>query len=517
MAQDTPAVSAAIAIEEPQRVDRAPESPQPRALNPLGKVTATPHTHVRKRQARPPAKIYAIVLLGRGARKGTARGPPVSQKIVDLGNDVVFPAMRTPRFFPNNPPAKLTTFPLALSERNPAKLSSTRTAGAPLSPPPTQASSALRMTSDTYEPPWSFESTVATDYTLHQLAPYIGRMKTSIARSLVLGYSAKGDLVVDPFCGSGVVPLEAAAAGRQVVAGDWNPYAVLLTRAKLFAPRDLNQAKRRLDRAWKASRTKVEEQDVDSIPSWVHPFFHPETLQNALAFRDACLELDEPFLLACLLGILHHERPGFLSNPSSHLVPYLRDKKYPRETCPEMYEARDVHQRLVAKVARTYRRPLGQPLLKRRIFECDARAFPRVRRIKAVITSPPYMNELEYVRDNRLRIWFLLGTLPSGLDLVHRNRTAAFNSLVGTVCARLAGNIVEGGVIVLVVGEATRGHGDPAPTALIAENLFTDHKRLREFELEKRIHDVIPDIRRSRRECQGTKSETILVFRKVER
>src|SRR5579862_5368073 len=33
--------------------------------------------------------------------------------------------------------------------------------------------------------PWSSSSTVSTDYTFHQLAPYIGRMKTSIARWLV--------------------------------------------------------------------------------------------------------------------------------------------------------------------------------------------------------------------------------------------------------------------------------------------------------------------------------------------
>ena len=365
--------------------------------------------------------------------------------------------------------------------------------------------------------PWSSKSTVASDYTLHQLAPYIGRMKTSMARSLVLDYSAKEDLIVDPFCGSGVVPLEAAAAGRQVVAGDWNPYAVLLTRAKLFAPRDLNAAKRRLDSVWKVSRTKVDRQDLRSVPSWVRGFFHPDTLRSALAFRDACLELGDFFLFACLLGILHHERPGFLSNPSSHLVPYLRDKKYPRNEFPEMYEARDVFQRLEAKVARAFRRPITRKLGRRRVVQCDASVFPRVRRIGAIVTSPPYMNELEYVRDNRLRIWFLLKTLPTGLDLVHRDRTAAFKNLLGTVCGRLAGNVIAGGVIALVVGEATRGRGDPAQTGLVAESLFREHKRLKGFKLEDRIQDVIPDIRRSRRECQGTKCETILVFRKAGR
>src|ERR1700674_4259834 len=54
---------------------------------------------------------------------------------------------------------------------------------------------------------WSSASTVKTDWTFHQLAPYIGRMKTSMARALVLRNSQAGDLIVDPFCGSGVVAL----------------------------------------------------------------------------------------------------------------------------------------------------------------------------------------------------------------------------------------------------------------------------------------------------------------------
>src|SRR6266849_5822441 len=67
---------------------------------------------------------------------------------------------------------------------------------------------------------WSSKSTVKEDWTFHQLAPYIGRMKTSMARSLVLHWTRPGDLIVDPFCGCGVVALEAAAHGRRVVAGD---------------------------------------------------------------------------------------------------------------------------------------------------------------------------------------------------------------------------------------------------------------------------------------------------------
>jgi 23S rRNA G2445 N2-methylase RlmL len=57
---------------------------------------------------------------------------------------------------------------------------------------------------------------IATGRTLRQIAPYLGR----IARAFIADRTNPGDLVVDPFCGCGVVPLE-AAPGRRIVAGDW--------------------------------------------------------------------------------------------------------------------------------------------------------------------------------------------------------------------------------------------------------------------------------------------------------
>jgi hypothetical protein len=361
---------------------------------------------------------------------------------------------------------------------------------------------------------WSSKSTVAGDWTFHQIAPYIGRMKTSMARSLIKTWTRQGDLVVDPFCGCGSVALEAAANGRRVVAGDWNSYGALLTRAKLFPPVSLRAAERRLAKVWKLSRERIAEQDLRAVPPWVRRFFNPQTLRSALAFRDASVETDEYFLLACLLGILHHQRPGFLSYPSSHLVPYLRDAKFPRRLFPKMYDERDVLTRLEAKVRRTFRR-LPKPYPEsRRVLQIDARQFPSIRNIRAVITSPPYMNELDYIRDNRLRLWFLERRLPVGIELVGRDRDAAFTSLLRAACLRLAPGIQPGGYFILVVGDATRGGGPTGRTAILTRNLFDVETAFGAFKLEGIYVDTIPDIRRSRRECRGTKRETVLIYRK---
>jgi len=279
-------------------------------------------------------------------------------------------------------------------------------------------------------------------------------------------------------------------------------------------PASLWKAERRLRDIWKLSRQLLGEQDLRTVPPWVRRFFHPETLRSALAFRDACVDRGDDFLLACLLGILHHQRPGFLSYPSSHLVPYLRDRKFPRRLFPVMYEERDVILRLEAKVRRTFRRPPIAYTKSRRVIQIDARVFPRIRGIRAVITSPPYMNELDYVRDNRLRLWFIERSLPEGLELVGRNREQAFTALLRAVCVRLAPGIERGGYFVFVVGDFTRGGGRMGRTSELTRKLFEAEAALGVFKLDGIYRDTIPDIRRSRRECRGTKAETVLVYRK---
>ena len=361
--------------------------------------------------------------------------------------------------------------------------------------------------------PWSHRSTTGTDCTIEQLAPYIGRIKTEIARYLVKTYTVAGDLVLDPFAGSGVIPFEAALLGRRTISSDVSPYAIALTAAKFSAPKTEAGALRRLQMRWACAVKRQPKQDLRRVPAWVRKFFHPETLRSALALRDELIASDDSFLLACLLGILHHQRPGFLSYPSSHLVPYLRSTLFPRAEFPEMYEERDVLARMVAKVKRTYRRP-APALPRSRVELCDSRRLEIKGGIDAIITSPPYMNELDYVRDNRLRLWFLLRRLPTRhQDIRKRDREGLFAQLMTDTFAPLVSKLRPGGHVVLVVGDSRRG-SKRINAASLVQKVFCG-QQFGTLELVDMYRDAIPDIRRARRDLQGTKSETVLVYRRT--
>lgn len=351
----------------------------------------------------------------------------------------------------------------------------------------------------------------AKEVRFHQLAPYIGKLKSSIAGNLVEEYTSVGDTVLDPFCGSGTIPLECVLRERNVLAFDSNPYAVLLTRAKLDAPATLETAVARLEARLGASRLR-RRPSLREVPSWVRRFFHPSTLRAALQFADECIEKKDAYLLACLLGILHHQRPGFLSYPSSHLVPYLRERKFPRAFFPELYRARSLEPRLRSKLQRTFRnftRPqrIGSGVVRRRkIANLEV-----LNEVDAIITSPPYMNALDYVRDNRLRMWFL-DRSTTDYSPESTDKRTEFSALTKAFIENAIGRLRVGGRCVLVVGETVqRKRMTSHPAEYMLEQM---HQLAPRMVLERVIEDAIPDVRRTRRDGASTKKELVLVLRK---
>jgi 16S rRNA G966 N2-methylase RsmD len=250
---------------------------------------------------------------------------------------------------------------------------------------------------------------VYTKSSLHSISPYIGKLRPETANLLVTEFSREEDIIYDPFCGSGTVALEAWINKREAIGVDLNFYAFILTKAKLNPYLNVEYAKEKFYRYQTLIKEKKIRTDMRKIPIWVKQFFHPKTLREISLWTSILLNNEEWFLLACLMGILHHQRPGFLSYPSSHGAPYLRINKFPKNEYPELYEYRSVDDRLLAKIERSYKNiPSLDFSLKRNVFNYDTINFSKKSNKQIIIiTSPPYMKSLTYARDNRLRLWFL--------------------------------------------------------------------------------------------------------------
>src|SRR5881275_800230 len=67
----------------------------------------------------------------------------------------------------------------------------------------------------------------ARHYGVH---PYFTRRPANVVRAYIERYSREGDVVLDPFGGTGVTAIEAFLIGRRAIQNDLNPFANFIAR-----------------------------------------------------------------------------------------------------------------------------------------------------------------------------------------------------------------------------------------------------------------------------------------------
>lgn len=350
-------------------------------------------------------------------------------------------------------------------------------------------------------------------YSIQHLAPYLGRLNETLVRKLINEYTKVGDLVLDPFVGSGVVAMEALIAGRSIISCDVNPYAVVVTKGKIKAPPNLRTALTRAKIYLRVAELLSPFIGTIGNEPWVKAFFHPRTLRETLALARILRLTGDYFLLSCLLGILHHQRPGFLSYPASHVVPYLRNKKFPRKEYPEMYGYRDIASRLIKKILRVYKTfPHWNRALKAKCYKRDStRLRLKPNSIDSIITSPPYMNALSYGRDNRLRLRFVGEKEYTKYDVLSPRTPENYRNFMEECFNQLGPAIKPGGSAIFVIGEVKRNGRYVNTSEILLEAVQKCHAK---FSVERVELNPIPDVKRTRRNSRGTRNEWVVILRK---
>jgi DNA methylase len=335
---------------------------------------------------------------------------------------------------------------------------------------------------------------------LHPMCSYLASFPAALTHAFIARYSRPGDVVLDPFSGRGTTPLQACAEGRIGVGNDLNPFAHLLTAAKV-EPASEAAARTRLTTLrlrwagdaddWYRLALQVLGTDGTRVPAAgsglgptdvgvtaavvpreVAVSFHPRTLAQLLYVRSS-LRLDDRvdrFLAAAITGILHGKSATYLSevmpNTFSMAPRYVRD--FVARTGFRSPD-RDVFACLDAKLGRLYREPL--PRVQGIALLGDARdAGERARtalqerglpdRARLVVTSPPYLRVVKYGYYNWLRTWFLgfdSAAIDAALDDAHHK--TAYLRFMGDVLEGLRPALADDAVVVLVIGdvEADRG------------------------------------------------------------
>lgn len=304
-------------------------------------------------------------------------------------------------------------------------------------------------------------------YVTHGIHAYKGKFYPQLARSLFnLAGLATGDRILDPFCGSGTVPLEAYLNGLEGVGFDMNPLAVKIAKAKTeilrvdpyLRDRLLAQFQQRIATLKPIDDTTVfPPGTTDEIRSW----FPGKVVAKLAALMKAVREIPDvrvkEFLEVLLSNII---RDVSQQDPEDLRI---RRRAEPIEDAPvfELFAEHlsEQRQRLGDFATRCNKAPCK--FIDARLYLADSRKKTNLHNagllpetIDAVVTSPPYATALPYIDTDRLSILLLCGLLSPGRAEIEEALTGSREIRNGT--RREIETAIEAGDFSAIPSEAAR-------------------------------------------------------------
>ena len=297
-------------------------------------------------------------------------------------------------------------------------------------------------------------------HSIHEIS-YRACFKAQLPEFFIKRLTRAGDIVHDPFMGRGTTPVQSALMGRCAYGNDINPLSVLLTRPRLapIALKDIVEALRTVD--WGQGRIRRDD---------LLAFYHPETLRKLEALKAWLAErapLDgaegDPaaeWIRMVAINRLSGHSPGFFSgrsmppNQAVSIKAQLRINERLGVSPPE----RDIVQ-IIIKKTRSLLRDGGVPRAAgHRLLTEFAWDTPRIETgsVDLVVTSPPFLDIVQYASDNWLRCWFA-GIDPEAVAIDMHGTEESWTRMVASVLGEQARILRPGGHVAFEVGEVRNG------------------------------------------------------------
>jgi DNA modification methylase len=260
---------------------------------------------------------------------------------------------------------------------------------------------------------WDFEDYSSRVFKLdiNSIHWYPASFIPQIPDILIQNLSEEGDIILDPFAGSGVTLVEATKLGRRFIGTDINPFAVEIARAKFQAISHAT-AKWRDDIFREISRSNIEKRIEDYCAQYE---INPEVFnwfERASLIELACIH---KVILGNRRNCFQLERVIF-SSILNRTCSQKRHYTYITDGCyPEKLEYKPAKKLFLEQVdlAKQSSELFNEQYLRRhsRKYSCagtiesvDARHLDFVESgsVDAVVTSPPYLGSHDYMKSMRL-------------------------------------------------------------------------------------------------------------------
>jgi len=296
-------------------------------------------------------------------------------------------------------------------------------------------------------------------HSIHEIS-YRACFKAQLPEFLIDRLTRPGDTVLDPFAGRGTTPVQAALMGRRPIANDVNPLSAMLIRPRLAPP------------TMAAIAERLAALDLSGAPVGADDpllaFYHPDTLRGIHALRSYLLERDAAGMLDAVDGWIRMvainrltgHSPGFFSVytlPPNQATSVERQRKINanRNQTPPSRDVRALILRKSRSLLADGTLPPAPPAL---LLTGAADRLPAIpdASVDLLVTSPPFLDIVDYEGDNWLRCWFA-GIDPKAVRIdIHRG-IPAWEAFVRSCFTEFARVMRPGGTIGFEVGEVRGG------------------------------------------------------------
>jgi len=297
---------------------------------------------------------------------------------------------------------------------------------------------------------------------IHEIS-YRACFKPQLPRFFIDLLTRKGDVVYDPFSGRGTTVIEAGLSGRDVFANDANPLSRIMTEPRFFPP-DIAGVEKRLT----AIPRESEGATID-----LSMFYHPDTEKEIVALQQYLLNrkadcrddmIDRWIAMVATNRLTGHSK-GFFSvytlPPNQAVSPQSQQRiNRKRQQTPEY---RDTHKIILDKTMSLLRslspaekKDLQRAGKKARLLTGDARSTPGIpdTSVQLTVTSPPFLDIVQYREDNWLRCWFNGHNERAIAEQITMARTPdEWKGVMGSVFRELYRITRFGGYVAFEVGE----------------------------------------------------------------
>ncbi len=302
---------------------------------------------------------------------------------------------------------------------------------------------------------------------IHEVS-YRACFKPQLPNYFIEKYTKEGDVVYDPFGGRGTTAIEAALMGRNIIQNDINPISEILSSGRLVIP-SLSEIEQRL----KSIKINLKLKSAIDLTM----FYEKQTLIEILSLRDYLIKkgnesnldhIDKWIRMVATNRLTGHSS-GFFSVytfPPNQAISAESQIKIneKRKQIPEYRNTTEIilkkSKQLIKGLSPTETLNLKNASKKALYLNkpSDKTTEIKSNSVSLVVTSPPFLDIVQYKDDNWLRCWF------NGIDAeaIGKNITMAktleiWSSEMKKVLVELKRVLKKDGVIAFEVGEVRNG------------------------------------------------------------